>query len=336
VSSSSFARERVRVEVLRAAGVGRDERQVDLRRRGGGQLDLGLLGGLVEPLEGHLVRGQVDALLALELGDHPVDDGLVEVVATQVVVTGGGLDLEDAVGDLEHRHVERAAAEVEDQDRLIRVLLEAVGERRRGRLVDDALDVEAGDLAGVAGGLTLGVVEVGRNRDDGVGDLLAQERLGVRLELLKGHRADLGRRVLLAVRLDPHVAVRAANDLVRHDRHLLVDLGVLATHEALDAEDGVLRVGHRLPLRDGADQPLAGLGERDHRRGGAAALRVRQHLGLTAGEHGHARVRGPEVDSDRLSHVCCCLRCAASRPQVWCSSVEPPVGGPPTRLLMRT
>jgi hypothetical protein len=35
------------------------------------------------------------------------------------------------------------------------LLVQAVGERGRGRLVDDALDLEAGDLAGVLGGLAL-------------------------------------------------------------------------------------------------------------------------------------------------------------------------------------
>ena len=73
--------------------------------------------------------------------------------------------LEDAVAELEHRHVERAAAEVEDEDRLVgAVLVEPVRERGRGGLVDDALDLEAGDLAGVLGRLALRVVEVGRER----------------------------------------------------------------------------------------------------------------------------------------------------------------------------
>ncbi len=107
------------VEVLGPALVGGDERQVDLRLLGGGQLDLGLLGGLVEALERHRVLREVDALVALELRGEPVDDRLVEVVAAEVVVAGGRLDLEDAVADLEHRHVERAAAEVEDEDRLV-------------------------------------------------------------------------------------------------------------------------------------------------------------------------------------------------------------------------
>src|SRR3712207_7818481 len=63
-------------------------------------------------------------------------DRLVEVVAAEVVVAGGRLDLEDAVADLEHGHVERAAAEVEDEDRLVGLLVEPVGERRRRRLVE--------------------------------------------------------------------------------------------------------------------------------------------------------------------------------------------------------
>ena len=147
--------------------------------RGRGQLDLGLLGGLLEALERLLVLGQVDALVLLELGQQPIDDALVEVVAAEVRVTVGGLDLEDAVAQLEDRDVERAAAQVVDGDLLVLLLVQAVGQGRRGGLVDDALDVEPGDAAGVLGRLALRVVEVGRDGDDRLGDLLARVRLGV-------------------------------------------------------------------------------------------------------------------------------------------------------------
>ena len=49
-------------------------------------------------------------------------DALVPVVAAEVGVAGG-LDLEDAFADLEHRHVEGAAAEIEHQHRLVRPFL---------------------------------------------------------------------------------------------------------------------------------------------------------------------------------------------------------------------
>lgn len=80
-----------------------------------------------------------------ELLHQVIDDALVPVVTTEVVVTVGGLHLDDAVTDLQERHVEGAAAEVEDEDRLV-VLVEPVRQRGGGRLVDDAQDVEARDL----------------------------------------------------------------------------------------------------------------------------------------------------------------------------------------------
>ena len=294
----------LQVEVLRAVLRRGDERQVDLRRHRRRQLDLRLLRRLVQPLQRHRVGAQVDPLVALELGDHPVDDRLVEVVAAEVVVTVRRLDLEDAFAELEHRHVERAAAEVEDEDRLVGAfLVESVRERGRGRLVDDAQHVEAGDLAGVLRRLALGVVEVGGHRDHRVGDRLAEERLGVRLQLLEDHRADLRRRVLLAARLDPHVVVRALHDLVGDDGHLLGDLVELAAHEALDGEHGVLRVRHLLPPRRGADEPLTVLREADDGRGRPPSLGVRDHGRLAALEDGHARVGRAQVDADRLCHA---------------------------------
>ena len=159
------------VEVLRAFGRRGDERQVDLRRHRRRQLDLRLLGRLVEALQRHRVLAEVDALVALELGDHPVDDRLVEVVAAEVVVAVRRLDVIHALAELEHGDVERPAAEIEDEDRVLGTLLvEAVRESRGRRLVDDAEDVEAGDLARVLCRLALRVVEVGGNRDHGVGD----------------------------------------------------------------------------------------------------------------------------------------------------------------------
>ena len=118
----------------------------------------------------HLValRGQVEAFFLLELGNQPLHDALVEVVAAQVGVAVGRLDFDDAFADFENGNIERAAAEVIDGDGLVLLLVEPVGQRGRGRLVDDALDVKAGNLARVLGGLALRVVEVRRNRDHGL------------------------------------------------------------------------------------------------------------------------------------------------------------------------
>ena len=154
------------------------------------------------------IAAQVDALILLELVREPVDDAAVVVVATEVGVTVGGLHLEDAFAHLEDRDVERPTTEVEDEDLLVLLLLEAVRERGRGGLVDDAQDVEARDLAGVLGRLALSVVEVRGNGDHRVGDLLAEIRLGVGLELLQDHRGDL-----LGVKCSPLISTSARPSL---------------------------------------------------------------------------------------------------------------------------
>ena len=105
--------------MLRTLGRGGDKRQVDgclLHLR---QLDFGLLSSFLETLPGHLVGSEVDTFRVFELFDEPVDDGLVPVVATQVGVARGGLDLKHAVGDFQHRNVEGAATQVEHQDGLV-------------------------------------------------------------------------------------------------------------------------------------------------------------------------------------------------------------------------
>ena len=117
-------------QMLRAGGVRRDERQVDLGLHRRGQLDLRLLGRLLQALQRQAVVAQVDPVLLFELVGHVVDDALVEVLAAEEGVAVGRLHLEHAVADLEHRDVERAAAQVVDRDRLVRASSPC---RRRGR-----------------------------------------------------------------------------------------------------------------------------------------------------------------------------------------------------------
>ncbi len=207
------------IQVLRSAGVGRDVRQVDLgllRRR---ELDLGLLGGLLEALHRQRILTDIDAALLLEFACEVPDDPQVEVLAAEerVAVRRQHLELVLAVdlGDLDDRDVERAAAQVIDRDLSVASLfVHPVGQSGRGRLVDDALDFESGDLARILGGLALGVVEVSRHGDDGLGDRLAEVVFRRLLHLHQHARGYLRRRHLLAVRLDPGVAVVGFDDLV--------------------------------------------------------------------------------------------------------------------------
>ena len=296
--------------MLRPALVRRDIGQVELGLLRGRQLDLRLLGGFLEPLQREHVLRQVDALVLLEFGHHVVDQTLVEVLAAEERVAVGGehfeLLLALDVRDLDDRDVERAAAQVVDGDLhvLLAGLVEAEGERGRGRLVDDALDIEPGDATCVLGGLALRVVEVRRDGDHRLGDFLAEIVLGGLLHLAQDLRRHLLRRDLPAAHFDPRVAIVGAHDLVGRELHRLLRFRVIVfpADKALDRVDGVLCVGHRLPLGRRADQDFAVLGVSDNRRRGARAFRVLDHLGLAALHDRDARVGGAEVDADDFCH----------------------------------
>ena len=281
------------VQVLWACRVGGHKWQVDLRRRGRGQLHLRPLRCLVEALESLRVIAEVDALIALELLGKPIHDALVEVVAAEVAVAVGSPHLDHAVANVEQRHVEGAAAEIEDQDCLGALFVEAVCERGSGRLVDDPQDLEAGDLARVLGSLALGVVEVRGHGDDRLGHPFPEELAGVLGELAEHERGDLFRRVLLASQFEADRVAGALHDPVRDDLGLLVHLAPLAADEPLGGVDRGLGVEDRLALCNLTHQTLAVLREGDHRWRHPPALGVRDHLGLSPLHRcGYHRVRG--------------------------------------------
>ena len=182
----------LQVQVLRARGIRRDVRQVNFSLLRARQLDLGLFSGFLQALQCEHVLRQVDALLLLELADDVIDDALVEVFAAQERVAVGRqhfeLLLAVHVGNLDDRDVERTAAQVIHGDLAVAllVLVQAECQRSRGRLVDDALDVQTGNAAGVLGGLALRIIEVCRHRDHGLSHFLAQVVLGGLLHLAQG------------------------------------------------------------------------------------------------------------------------------------------------------
>ncbi|EKQ63152.1 putative NAD-specific glutamate dehydrogenase [Xanthomonas citri pv. malvacearum str. GSPB1386] len=298
------------VEVLGARGIGGDVRQVHFGLLAGRQLDLGALCGVLQALQRQRILAQIDTLILVEFIDQVLDDAVVEIFAAQEGVAIGGQHFELLLAidfsDFDDRDVEGAAAQVVHGNLAVAaVLVQAIGQRCGGRLVDDALDVQTGDAAGILGGLTLAVVEVRRHRDHRLGDLLAEEVFGGLLHLFQHARGDFLRRHALAVAgLHPGVAIVVRQDAVRHVRDVLLHfaVGELAADQALHRVEGVLRVGHGLALGRSADQHFAVLGVGDDRRRGAIALGVFNDAGLAAVHDRHARVRGAEVNTNDLAH----------------------------------
>ena len=261
--------------------------QGNLRFGRSGELLLGLLSSFLHALQSDSVVAQVDAILALDLGNDPVDDALVPIVAAQMGVAVGGLNLNGGeavvvLTDFEQGHIECAAAQVEDEDVLVLLaLLQAVCQSCSGWLVDDTQNVEACDAAGVLGCLALCVVEVCWAGDHCVGHFFAQEGFSVALELHQDLCGDLLWSPLLAIDF----------------------CGPVSAHVALDRGDRTINIGHGLALGHVADQDFAVLAEGDHRWCGALAFSVDDDGWLAALEGSDARIRGTQINSNCASHT---------------------------------
>ncbi len=281
----------------------RDKGQVDLRLHHLRELDLGLFRGFLQALQRHFVFAEVDAVLFLEFVDQPVHDALVDVVAAEVGVTVGGLHFDHARANFQHGNIERAAAEVVHGDGFVALFFQAVGQRSRCGLVDDADDFEAGNFACLLGRLALRVIKIRGHRNHGFGDFFAEKIFRGGLQLAENHRGNLRRAINLAENVHARIVVLSLDDFVGDALHLIANFIVAAAHKALDRIHGVLGIRHSLAFRYLSHEALSAFGYGDNRRGGARAFLVGDHHWFAALHDGYDRVGGAQVNSYNLAHL---------------------------------
>ena len=256
-----------------------------------GELLLGFLDGAEDPRPGRRRLPQVDSVLLVEAVADVVEEQLIEVVAAELRVAVAGEDLDHAVLDLGDRDVERAAAQVVDEEAFLLPRVGVVGEDGGGRLVDDPDDFQPGQLAGLAGGLPLAVVEEGGDRDHGLRDRMSQRLLGAALERPEDDRRDLLGGVLL---------------VAQGDRDFLA-------HLALDRPDGPLGGEHELVAGRPADEQAALRIEADDRGEDRIAVLLEDD-GLAVPDDGDLAVGRSQVDADDRVHVAIPAQSVSSQP----------------------
>ena len=200
-------------------------------------------------------------MLPLELVCEVVDETVVKVLTTQVSVSGSGLDLEDTLLNSKEGDIECTTTQIEDENiaLTLSLLVKTVGNGSSSWLVDNTEDVEASNETSILSGLTLRVVEVGRDCDDGVVDGSTKVRLSSFPHLDEDHGGDLLRceSLLFALELDLNNRLATlVNDLEGEVLHVSLNLsiGELASNKALGVEDCVDRVHSDLVLRGVTDE----------------------------------------------------------------------------------
>ena len=277
---------------------------LDVSLSGARQGALRALASSAKATQGALVIADVLLCLALELLREVVDHAVIEVLASKVSVTGGGLHLEDALFDGEQRHIEGSTSKIEDKHVLLSTLLvKAVGNGGGSGLVDNAKYIEARNLSSVLRGSALHVVEVGRHGDYGILDLTAKIGLSDLLHLQKHHGRDLLGLEVLGLTLKGHIddglAVSVRLDSERPVLDIRLDLWRVkfASNKALGIEHSVRAVHGGLVLGGISNETLSVV--ESHVRGGCALAHVvGDDLDTIILPHTYARVGGSEIDSD--------------------------------------
>ena len=193
---------------------------------------------------------------------------MIHVVAAQERIAPGGQHLEHLAPHRQHGQVEGAAAHVEHGQPLVELAAHAVGQRRRGGLVEHPQHREAGRGRRPPGGLALAIVEVGRHRDHALADGLADVLLGQLAQVTEHGAGDLDRRLLAAAGHHQRLLVGALDHLVGQmlDGPPQRPVAERPADEALDREDGVAGIDHPAEPRRQPHHHLAAGLERHHRR----------------------------------------------------------------------
>ena len=215
------------------------------------------------------MRVGVKRLRQAEGGRPVVHHGAVEVVAAQVGVAVGAQHLKDALLDAQDADVEGAAAQVVHGHGFFFVgaQADAVGQGGGGGLVHDAQHLQPGQAAGVAGGLPLRVVEVGRYRNHGAVHGRFQGVLGAGAQLAQ----DVGRQFDGGVEpvSDPDFYQAlgvVVNHLVAQLPGVRAQVAVALAQQALHRIDGPGRVGEQEPAGLVAHHGRGAIGREVHHR----------------------------------------------------------------------
>ena len=220
---------------------------------------------------------------------QPVDDALIEIVASQLRVAVGGFHIEDAIGNAQQRHVKSATTEVEHEGTTHRAAVEAVRQRCSSGLIENPLHRDSGKASGIAGGLALSIVEVSRNGDHSRFHRFAQIGAGVIHQFADdaGHQFFRGVFPLRGGTGHAHLTAIVGTNRVRNGQTAVLEFVPVPADEAFEVGKSVAWAEHQLTPCQLPHHQFLILAVTDHGWCGAATLGVGDHMGTACLKHCH-------------------------------------------------
>mmetsp|Transcript_33377 Transcript_33377/g.45689 ORF Transcript_33377/g.45689 Transcript_33377/m.45689 type:complete len:468 (-) Transcript_33377:106-1509(-) len=227
------------------------------------QSSLGTLRFTSKFLDGFLVLGTIHTSLLLELLQKVLHDSLIKIFASKMSITSSRKDFKDTRVNGQNRNIKSTTTKIVNHDVLFLVfLIKSISNRSSGRLVDDSKNVQTGNGTSVLGGLTLSIIEIGRDSDDSSRDLLSKIRLSDFFHLSQNHRRDFlgGENLVVSLDLNSHVGFSVlVEDLEWKKFHVRLNsvIGIITTNQTLDIKESVLGIQSSLVLGSFSDQTFS-------------------------------------------------------------------------------
>lgn len=128
-----------------------------------------------ESSDGSSIASDINTLLLHEFGTAVFDQLVVEIFTSQMGVSCSSLDFEHSFFNGKKGDIESTTSEIENQNVLFTLLflIKSIGNSSGGGFINDSQNVDSSNDTSILSGLSLRIVEIGGNSDDGILDGLS-------------------------------------------------------------------------------------------------------------------------------------------------------------------
>jgi len=221
---------------------------------------------------------------------------VIEIVAAQLRIARSRFHFKHAAREFQNRHIKSAATQIVNGVSAFGRVVQPVGDRSGGRFIQETQHVQASELGGIFGGLTLSVVEVSRHGNHRADKLATERFFSAAFERTQNVGRDFNRAFDAGHGLDLQHARRFDKTIRRRQiGHILES----PPHKAFDRHQGIGRIAALAGLRLMANRHHAIGGVMHHGRQEAAAFMIGQHHGRAAFDGGDQRIGRAQINADR-------------------------------------
>mmetsp|Transcript_58371 Transcript_58371/g.65348 ORF Transcript_58371/g.65348 Transcript_58371/m.65348 type:complete len:226 (+) Transcript_58371:1326-2003(+) len=210
--------------------------------------------------------------------------------------------------DSQQCDIEGTTSKIEDEDiRFSTCLVHTIRNCCSGRFVDNSFYFHTRNSTSIFGSLTLSIVEISWNSNDGIFDFLTQKCFCGCLHFLKDHSRNFFWSVRGFLSCDSdldHWLILIGNNIEGNKFFIGLNrlVGKLTPNQSLDVKDSIFRINSSLIFSGISYETFGVIHKSNVRRSDAVTLVVRNDFNASILKYSHTRICGSEINTDSGSH----------------------------------